>query len=425
VSSGYLRISTALILATALAWAAAANGQVAPEVRALHDRVFTFDAHVDIPLTFATAESDPGVDGFEPVDLPKMERGGLDAAAFAVFAPHGPLDETGYARALEQARTKAAAIRRMALEMYPQRIGLALTADDLRAHASEGRRSALMSMLNAYSLGAGGEHLDEFFAAGVRMVGFNHLGHNQFADSARPSPQLADGAARHGGLSDAGRNLVVRLNDLGVIIDVSQITEDALLQTVALSRAPVVASHVGVKALVDHPRNLSDQALKAVGSTGGVVHVVAFGSYLREPSPERSKAIIDLLSRNQRETVEQRAAYFREMDEINERLPGASVSDLADQVDYVVELLGIDHVGLATDFNHGGGIAGWRDEGEAANVTAELVRRGYSEQDIARIWGGNFLRVFGKVLALARPTQTPSAAGRSNRNRPSGPFGLP
>jgi len=390
------------VLAAALIWAAAAHGQVSPEIRALHDRVFTFDAHVDISLSFATEESDPGVDGIEPVDLPKMERGGLDAAAFAVFASHGPLDEAGYAQALDQARTKAAAIRRMAFEMYPQRIGLALTADDLRRHAAQGRHSALMSMLNAYSLGAVGEHLDEFFAAGVRMVGFTHLGHNQFADSARPSPALGDGPARHGGLSEAGRNLIARLNDLGVIIDVSQITEDALLQTVALSRAPVVASHVGVKALVDHPRNLSDPALEAVGSSGGVVHIVAFDGYLKEPSPERSNAILDLLRRNSRETLQQREAYFRETREINERLPGASVSDLVDQVDYVVGLLGIDHVGLATDFNHGGGIAGWRDEGDVPNVTAELVRRGYSEQEIARIWGGNFLRVFDEVTALAR-----------------------
>ena len=393
----------ALALALILAWAGAAHGEVAPEVRALHERVFTFDAHVDIPSSFATEESDPGVDGFEPVDLPKMERGGLDAAAFAVFAPQGPLNAEGYAQALAQARAKTAGIRRMALEMYPQRIGLALSAGDLRAHAAAGRRSALMSVLNAYSLGAQGEHLEEFFGAGVRMVGFTHLGHNQFADSARPSSALGDGPARHGGLSDAGRNLVARLNDLGVIIDVSQITEDALLQTVALSRAPVVASHVGVKALVDHPRNLSDRALEAIGSSGGVVHIVAFDSYLKAPSPERTKAILGLLSRNRRETVEQREAYFRETQEINERWPGASISDLADQVDYVVELLGIDHVGLATDFNHGGGIAGWRDESDAPNVTAELVRRGYSEQEIAKIWGGNFLRVFNQVTTLANP----------------------
>ena len=187
-----------------------------------------------------------------------------------------------------------------------------------------------------------------------------------------------------------------------MIIDVSQVTEDALLQTVALSRAPVVASHVGVKALVDHPRNLSDRALEAVRSSGGVVHIVAFDGYLKEPSPERSNAILDLLSRNRRETVEQREDYFRETREINERLPGASVTDLVDQVDYVVELLGIDHAGLATDFNHGGGIAGWRDEGDVANVTAELVRRGYSEEEIAKIWGGNFLRVFDQATALTR-----------------------
>ena len=393
----------ALVLAAALSWAVGAHGQVPPEIRTLHDRVFTFDAHVDVPASFATAESDLGTDGFEPVDLPKMERGGLDAAAFAVFAPHGPLDEAGYAAALEQARVKAAAIRRMALEMYPERIGLALTADDLRAHAASGRHSAFMSMLNAYCLGADAEHLDEFYAAGVRMVGFTHLGHNQFADSARPSPALDDGPALHGGLSDAGRSLVARLNDLGVIIDVSQITEDALLQTVALSRAPVVASHVGVKALVDHPRNLSDRALKAIGASGGVVHIVAFDSYLKVPTPERTNAILDLLGRNRRETAEQREAYFRETCEINERHPGASVADLVDQVDYVVKLLGIDHVGLATDFNHGGGITGWRNAADAPNVTAELTRRGYSEQQIAKIWSANFLRTFKEVTALAHP----------------------
>ena len=159
---------------------------------------------------------------------------------------------------------------------------------------------------------------------------------------------------------------------------------------------------MGVKALVDHPRNLSDRALEAVRSSGGVVHIVAFDGYLKEPSPERSNAILDLLSRNRRETVEQREDYFRETREINERLPGASVTDLVDQVDYVVELLGIDHAGLATDFNHGGGIAGWRDEGDVANVTAELVRRGYSEEEIAKIWGGNFLRVFDQATALTR-----------------------
>ncbi|MCY4156050.1 MAG: dipeptidase [Gammaproteobacteria bacterium] len=368
--------------------------QVPADILALHDRVLTLDAHVDIPASFATTASDPGVDGFEPVDLPKMERGGLDAAAFALFTGQGRLDHAGYATALDEARVKAAAIRRMALEMYPDRIGLALSADDVRRHSAAGRRSAIMSMLNAYSLGAEAEHLDEFYAAGVRMVGLTHLGHNQFADSARPSAALGNDATLHGGLSDAGRALVGRLNALGVIIDVSQITEQALLQTAALSSAPVVASHVGVRALVDHPRNLTDRALMAVKESGGVVHIVAFDAYLKQPSPERLEAIFDLLGRNPRETDEQRIAYLKETRQINERLPGASVADLADQVDYVVELLGIDHVGLATDFNHGGGIAGWMDEGDAANVTAELVRRGYSEDEIAKIWGGNFLRVF-------------------------------
>ena len=387
------------VILGAVLFASAAAAQVPPEVRALHGRVLTFDAHLDIPFSFTTEASDPGVDGFEPVDLPKMERGALDAAAFAVFTPQGALDETGYATALEQARTKISAIRRMTQDLYPDRIGLALTAQDVRRHVNEGRRAAVMSMLNAHSLGAEAEHLQEFYDAGVRMIGFTHRGHNQLADSARPNPSLGNTETLHGGLSDLGKAVVTRLNDLGVVIDVSQITERALLQTTDLSRAPVVASHVGVKALIDHPRNLTDTAIEAIARTGGVVHIVAFDGYLKELSPARLTAIFELLQKNPRETDAQRIAYLQETRDINERLPGASIENLVDQVDYVVNLVGIDHVGLATDFNHGGGITGWMDQGDIPNVTAELVRRGYSEEDISKIWGGNFLRVFETVAS--------------------------
>ena len=367
----------------------------------IHQRVVTFDAHVDIPLTFATPANDPAIDGLDPVDLAKMDRGMLDGAAFALFAPTGPRTAEGFSDALEQAEKKLASIHRLTRKLYPDRIGVALNSEDMLSLPGTGRHFALISVLSGYFLGADAEHLEKFVDGGVRMIAFTHRGHNQLADSARPNPRLGDKQTLHGGLSPLGRSLIPKLNRMGVIIDVSQISHDALMQTVALTEAPVVASHVGIRALMDHPRNLTDEALLAIKQSGGVVHIVAFDGYLKPTSPERATAILDLLSRNPRETEDQRASYRRETLEINERHPGASVSDLVDQIDYVVNLLGIDHVGVATDFNHGGGITGWVDMADAPNVTRELLARGYTEEEIAKIWSGNFIRAFAEVEAVA------------------------
>jgi membrane dipeptidase len=394
-------LGAALLIAPGLASAA-------PDAAAIHARALVLDSHADIPLDLGTPGNDPAKDTAGQVDLPKLERGQVDAVVLAVFVPQGPRTPEGYAKARADADTKLAAIRAIP-ERNPGRAILALSADDVEAAAKAGKRAIIVGFLNAYPFGQETDPIDAYYKAGVRSFGFTHAGNNDYADSSRPSGELK---VEWGGLSPVGKAAVAKLNRLGVIIDVSQLTPEGVFQTLALSKAPVVASHSGVKGVIDAPRNLSDAELDAIAAKGGVVQIVAFNAYLIKPGPDypaKAAALrvqyglpaayakpadgIDSLS------PEQRTKFVHELSAL---LPRASVKELADSIDYAVKRIGVDHVGIGSDFNHGGGVAGWANEGEAENVTAELVRRGYSEADIDKIWGGNWLRVFRQVEATAR-----------------------
>ncbi|WP_304168407.1 dipeptidase [Phenylobacterium aquaticum] len=368
--------------------------------RRIHAATLVLDSHLDIPLDYGTGGHDPAVDGDTQVDLPKLERGGVGAAAFAVFVPQGPRTPEGFAAARVQAETKLAAIRGIA-ERYPLRAALALSPDQVLAARKAGKVAVIPSFLNAYSLGTDLSAIDSFVARGVRVLGFVHAGNNDLADSSRPS---GEPAVEHGGLSPLGKAAVGRLNALGVLIDVSQLTPDGVLQTLALSRAPVVATHSGVRGVVDVPRNLSDRELDAIAAKGGVVQIVAFKSYLVRPGADYADKVRAL-----RTEVGLPAGFVKPGDgaaglpadvraDYAHRLGGllrdATVADLADSIDYAVKRIGIDHVGVGSDFNHGGGVTGWRNAGEAFGVTRELVRRGYSQGQVGKIWGGNFLRAW-------------------------------
>jgi membrane dipeptidase len=255
----------------------------------------------------------------------------------------------------------------------------------------------IVGFLNAAPLGTDLSLIDSYYRAGVRTFGFVHAGNNDFADSSRPIGE--DRYGEHGGLSSLGREAVTRLNRLGVIIDVSQLTPEALLQTVKLSKAPVVATHSAVKALVDSPRNLSDEELDAIKSNDGVVQIVAFSYYLKAPRFDLASKYKELAKRYKEDTrdlsKEEDEELHRELYALAPR--DATVDDLVSAIGYAVKRIGIDHVGISSDFNHGGGIVGWKDESEALNVTTELLRRGYTEDQIAKLWGGNFVRVFRHV----------------------------
>jgi membrane dipeptidase len=372
--------------------------------RAIHDRVLTIDTHDDIPFNFATPEVDPGVRGARQVDIPKMVEGGLDVAFFIVYVGQGPRTMDGNERAKEQALTKFRAIRRMAEEMHPDKIAIAYRADQVNRIARSGRRVAAIGIENGYVIGRDLTLIRRYYDLGARYMTLTHGGHNDIGDSATPRDD--EPAAEHGGLSAFGREVVDRMNRVGMMVDVSHVAKSTSLDAIRHSRAPVIASHSGVRAVNDHPRNMDDEQLLALKRNGGVIQVVALGEFVKS-SPQRraaAQAVYQQLgiTRGRGElTPEQRTELRRRLAELDAQFPPATVQDFVNHIDYAVKLIGIDHVGISSDFDGGGGVSGWRDASETFNVTLELVRRGYSEADIRKLWGGNLLRVWREVERVA------------------------
>jgi membrane dipeptidase len=347
-----------------------------------------------------------------------MERGGLDAVWFSLYQgqPQGPHTREGMEAAHATAMAKVEAIQRLTTELAPTRIALARTAADVRRIAAEGKKVALLGMENGYALGEDISNVKKFADLGMRYLSLAHNGHSQLADS---NTGDRDGQYMWNGLSPLGRQVVAEANRLGVVLDISHPSKQANLQTMQLSRAPVMASHSAVRALGDHTRNLDDEQLRALRANGGVVQVVAFATYLNVAPPERDPATLALRQEfgipstggrgAQQSALDalppaRRAEYDRRMariDSMHPIPPRATVRDLVDHIDYVVDLIGIDHVGISSDFDGGGGVEGWNDATETYNVTLELVRRGYDEEEIAKIWSGNLLRVLEQAERVA------------------------
>ncbi|XBQ16808.1 MAG: dipeptidase [Oceanicaulis sp.] len=374
---------------------------------ALHDRVLTLDTHIDIDPGYATYRLDPGGFTRAQADLPKMRAGGLDAGFFIVYVGQGLISPIGYEEAAAIAEEKYAAILRM-IRAYPDEIALAVTADQVEAIHASGRLVALIGMENSWPLGEDLSTVEMWADRGVRYVSITHFGNNQFGGSSNPNLAQGD-PAEDPGLTDLGRGLVRELNDHGVMVDVSHVGKRTMLEAIALSRAPVIASHSGARAVYDHPRNLDDEQLRAIADNGGVAQMVAFRRYIADIDPELAAAETALAEEMGLATREQRAAADqRTLDEFRDRLKmlRASMNDvtiehLIDHLDHAVRVAGIDHVGLSGDFDGGGGVGGWDDVSESPAITAELIERGYSEDDIAKIWGGNVLRVMRAVEAAA------------------------
>src|SRR4051812_16344400 len=346
-------------------------GDVDARARAIHRRILVLDSHTDVLLP-GSPENLYAPGHTSHTDLEKLKRGGVGCVAMAIAVGNGVRTPDGIAAARAEADAKLAAIRGFVND-NSREAALALTADDILRIHKAGKIAVIESFLNTRSIGADISAIDGLYRDGVRLFGFSHAGNNDFADSSRPSGEPAE---EHHGLSPIGKQAVTKLNRLGVIIDISQLTPAGVLQVLELSKAPVIASHSDVRALVENTRTLSDRELDAIKVNGGIIDVTPFNNYLRRVPPGLDA-------------------------EARVKLPRATVSDLVDHIDYIVKRIGIDHVGIGTDFNHGAGIEGFDDESEAPNVTRELVRRGYTEAQIARIWGGNFLRVFKRVEAVS------------------------
>ena len=413
---------TAHALAT-LCLAALASGcanESPPSTPSPASRPLTLDTHIDIPLDYATATTDP-LSADLKVNLTKMAAGGLDVGFFIVYVGQTARTADGYAKAESEAETKFAAIHRMAEQLYPDRIEIAYSAADVPRIAATGKLVAAIGVENGYSLGPKLENLDRFYELGARYVGLVHNGDNDLARSAQPSAALGDvadagrdarGRATQGavaessaGVSELGAEAIARLNRLGVMVDVSHASKQTALDAMRLSAAPIIASHSAIASINAHARNLDDETLLALKANGGVVQVVAFDGYLKQQPAERTAAVRELRqrvgltgdTRLSMLSAEQRSAYDAALREIDASWPPATVADLVDHIDYAVKLIGIDHVGIASDFDGGGGITGWNDAAETANVTAELTARGYSPEDIGKIWSGNLLRVWREV----------------------------
>ncbi|MFA6985069.1 MAG: dipeptidase [Arenimonas sp.] len=395
-------------------WAFATFASAAPggdDAAAVHRRVLTIDSHVDTPTFLLRKGWDIGdrhrpQDDFSQLDLPRMEQGGLDAAFFAVYLDQGPLTPEGYERAHQRGIVKAVAIREAVLK-HGDGLELALTVEDARRIVASGRHAIFMSMENAYPVGRDLSLLPAFHALGVRMIGLVHEENNDFADSATD-----DAGPKWHGLSDAGRELVRRANDLGMVVDGSHASDEALDDIIATSRTPVILSHSGVRALLDHPRNLDDARLERLAASGGVIQIEAYSPYLvatpRDP-PEREGAEDALLkelgiSSLSQATPGQKRALIAGLRALDQRFgkPRAGIDDFVAQLLYALRRVGPDHVGIGSDFDGGGGVAGLEDVSDYPEITRRLIQAGYDESDIAKIWGGNVLRLVERAQAAGK-----------------------
>jgi membrane dipeptidase len=331
---------------------------------AIHAATLTLDTHVDIRWPDppdATTETD------RCVDFPKMQRGGLKAVVFIAYTPQGPRDVAGHQAAADRAEAMLRHIRTRADGVARR---FCATADELEAAHQAGALAVLSAVENGNAMGRDLARLKLWRDLGAIYLTLTHDGHNDLADAARPKPALGDGTAQHGGLSDLGRQAIAEMNRIGLIIDVSHAAKSSMMQAAELSRAPIVATHSCCRALCDHPRNLDDEQLDMLRARGGLVQITALDAFLRPPGADGKSP--------------------------------ATVADMVDHVDYAVRRIGLDHVGLSSDFDGGGGIPGWANAGETMNLTAELHRRGYGAREIDLLWSGNFRRLMRRVQRMAK-----------------------
>jgi membrane dipeptidase len=388
--------------------AAGADASLVERARTIHARILTIDTHKDIPDNFATAAADPKTMDAQ-VNLEKMKAGGYDMAFFAVYVGQGARTDSGNAVARERALNKFAAIHRMAEQMYPDLIELAYTPADAERIHTAGKLVAGIGIENGWVIGKDLSLIKRYYDLGARYMTLAHTSNNDICDSST-DPR----GEEWGGLSPFGRQVVQEMNRVGMMVDVSHVSKKCAMQATALSTSPVTGSHSSTTAFANVPRNMDDEMLTAIKNNGGVVQMVAFNGYVKVQPPIRdslARAITADFFPNGRGgrgrggaplSAERQAEFDRRMAELDAKYPPASVVDFVNHIDHAVKVAGIDHVGISSDFDGGGGVTGWRDASETFNVTLELVKRGYTEAQIRKLWGENTLRVWGENQRRAK-----------------------
>ena len=397
---------------------------VKQKAKRIHEKVITIDTHNDINVHNFTSEVNYTQKLDTQVNLPKMEEGGVDVSWLIVYTGQGSLTAEGYNDAYQNAISKFEAIHRLTEEIAPDKIGLATTSKEVRELVAQGKKVAMIGVENGYPIGTDLKNVEKFYDLGARYMSLSHNGHSQLCDS---NTGEEDGEWLHNGLSPLGEKVVEEMNRLGMMIDVSHPSKEAMRQMIELSKAPLIASHSSARALCNHSRNLDDEQLEWLKNNGGVIQTVAFSSYVHTEKHNAFNAAakkvyaevgqkigFELLERDEVRALDNdaRSAYYKEysrvkklaqpkIQNLKEKVSPVSVSDFVDHIDYLIEKVGIDHVGISSDFDGGGGVEGWSDASESFNVTLELVKRGYSEEEIAKLWGENLLRVLDKVQEVA------------------------
>jgi len=394
----------------------------------IHKSIITIDTHDDINVGNFTDSLNYSTETQSQVHIPGMEAGGLDVAWFIVYTGQGDLTQEGYALAASNADDKFNAIHRLVSEYATDRIELALTAADVLRIWKSGKKIAMIGVENGFPIGEDVNNVEVFYNRGARYMSLAHNGHSQLSDS---NTGEKDGIYLHNGLSELGKEVIDKMNYYGMMIDISHPSKEAIREMALRSKAPIIASHSSARALCNHSRNLDDEQLQWVKQSDGVVQTVAFSSYLNtEKHNNYNKAKDSLLKvigeKNNiavLDKYEMRALDFdelqtylvqrkklmelaeKQMEALKDKVPPVSVSDFVDHIDYIKNKIGIDHVGISSDFDGGGGIEGWSNASESLNVTKELVKRGYAKEEIEKIWGGNLLRVMERVEAVAEDLQ--------------------
>ncbi|GBR71713.1 dipeptidase [Gluconobacter kanchanaburiensis] len=332
----------------------------------LHHTLLTLDSHIDIP--WPDRQDAWTEDTARQVNVPKAIRGGMRAVCLAAYIPQSSRDESGHVEAWERVQAMLDVICEMGGHHNGQGARVCRSASDVRAAYKKGDLAVIPAIENGHALGGRPERIVDLAQRyGVRYMTLTHNGHNVLADAAIPRKDLADEETLHGGLSALGRDTIAAMNRSGVLVDVSHASKSTMMQASGISTTPVFASHSCARALCDHPRNLDDEQLDRLKDTGGLIQVTAMGSFLKKGG-------------------------------------GGTVEDLVRHVSYIAERIGIEHVGISSDFDGGGGIPGWKDATETVNVTRALVAAGFTDSEIAAIWGGNMLRLLEQAEKAAEAT---------------------
>jgi membrane dipeptidase len=401
LSTCILMVSVLLLFSQAVQSGNPKEDKLQRKAARIHARALTIDSHNDTPMWFTDSaynftEDHRNKRPRNRVDIPGMEAGGLDAAFFAVFVGQGERNEVGNEKALKQALGTFEAIDRNA-ELHASKVSKASSVSDAKHLSKQGKRAIFIGVENGYPIGNDLQNIKRFYDHGARYITLCHTKNNDICDSSTDTTE-------HKGVSEFGRAVIAEMNRLGMMIDVSHVSDKSFYDAIQMSKTPVIASHSCARALCDNPRNLSDDMLRALAGNGGVIQMCILSSYVKTPLPDpqrdSAQAALRIKYRGFKDLSEEEMNQARhEWYAIDDHYPQvlATVSDVVDHIDHIVKVAGIRHVGIGTDFDGGGAVAGCEDVSEMGNITLELLRRGYSSREIRLIWGKNLLRVMKNV----------------------------